>query len=179
MLVHRTQLEGVLLLEPRVFADERGYFLENFNERVFQEIGIGARFVQDNQSQSKQHVLRGLHFQVEKPQGKLIRVLRGEIFDVVVDLRPESASYGKWAGMSLTGDRHQLLWIPTGIAHGFYVNSETADVIYKVTEFYDPGSERTLLWNDPDLAIRWPFKGIPILSEKDRRGCKFRDLPAL
>ena len=163
MLVHRTRLEGVLLLEPRVLFDVRGYFLESYNERTFREAGIPTRFVQDNYSHSKRHVLRGLHYQVGKSQAKLIRVVEGAIFDVVVDLRPGSATYGKWEGVNLTGEKHQLLSIPAGFAHGFYVLSETADVIYKVSEFYDQASERTLLWNDPDLAIPWPLQGEPIL----------------
>lgn len=164
------------MLEPQVFSDERGYFLETYNEKSFREAGITERFVQDNYSHSRQHVLRGLHFQVDKPQSKLIRVIHGEIFDVVVDLRPESASYGKWMGTNLSGEKRQLLWIPAGFAHGFYVLSATADLTYKVSNFYDRSDERTLLWNDPDLAIQWPLRGEPVLSEKDKAGTLLRHL---
>ncbi len=176
MQVQGTELEGVLLLEPRVFSDARGYLEETYNERAFREVGITERFVQDNHSHSRQGVLRGLHFQAENPQGKLIRVTQGEIYDVAVDLRRSSATYGKWAGFRLKAAEHKLLWIPKGFAHGFYVVSETADVLYKVSEFYNPGSEQTLLWNDPDLGIPWPLRGEPILSEKDRAGKRLQEL---
>ena len=176
MLVHRTDLDGVLLLEQKVYCDARGFFLETYNEKDFAEAGITERFVQDNQSHSKQGVLRGMHYQIENQQGKLIRVLQGEIYDVAVDLRPDSKTYGKWTSVYLKGEEHKAFWIPKGFAHGFYVLSECADVAYKVTAFYAPNHERTLLWNDPDLAIQWPLRGEPILSEKDCAGHLFRDM---
>lgn len=178
MQVHKTELEGVLLLESKVHSDDRGFFLETYNEKVFAEAGITERFVQDNHSHSKKGVLRGLHYQVENPQGKLIRVLQGEVYDVAVDLRPGSKTFGKWMGINLRGEERKALWIPEGFAHGFYVLSESADVAYKVTSLYAPQGERTLLWNDPDLAIQWPLRGEPILSEKDRGGRLFRDVKA-
>jgi len=174
MKIQTTELLGVVVIEPQVFSDARGYFLETYNAMAFAEAGIAERFVQDNQSQSKKGVLRGLHYQVEQAQGKLVRVLRGEIFDVVVDLRTGSGTFGKWFGLSLSASEQRMLWIPKGFAHGFYTLSETAEVAYKVTEFYSPQNERTILWNDPDLAIRWPLEGEPILSEKDKTGHSFR-----
>jgi len=174
MKIQTTELLGVVVIEPQVFSDARGHFLETYNAKAFAEAGIAERFVQDNQSQSKKGVLRGLHYQVEQAQGKLVRVLRGEIFDVVVDLRTGSSTFGKWSGLSLSASKQRMLWIPKGFAHGFYTLSETAEVAYKVTEFYSPQNERTILWNDPDLAIRWPLEGEPILSEKDKTGHSFR-----
>jgi dTDP-4-dehydrorhamnose 3,5-epimerase len=176
MKVQTTEIQGVLIIEPEVYSDRRGYFLETYNARAFADAGIDAQFVQDNHSQSNRGVLRGLHYQKAKPQGKLVRVLLGEIFDVVVDLRPESNTYGKWSGFNLSAREKKTVWIPKGFAHGFYTLSETADVVYKVTEFYLPGDERVLMWNDPDLAIRWPLDGAPILSEKDKMGHSFREL---
>ena len=170
MQIIRTNIPDVLLLEPQVFSDARGYFLETYNERSFTQFGIAERFVQDNQSRSVKGVLRGLHYQLEHAQGKLVRVLSGEIFDVAVDLRPGSATYGKWTGERLSSTNNRMIWIPRGFAHGFYTLSETADVAYKVTDFWAPQHERTLLWNDPDVGIVWPFDGEPILSEKDRAG---------
>jgi dTDP-4-dehydrorhamnose 3,5-epimerase len=151
----------VLLIEPKVFSDFRGLFLETYNESAFAAIGITERFVQDNQTHSKQGVLRGLHFQVKQGQGKLVRVISGEVFDAAVDLRKGSATFGKWVGVQLSSANHQMVWIPKGFAHGFYTLSESADVVYKVTDFYAPQHERTLLWNDPDVAINWPLHGIP------------------
>jgi dTDP-4-dehydrorhamnose 3,5-epimerase len=170
MKIHPTELKGVIVIEPEIFSDERGYFLETYNAKAFAEAGIVEQFVQDNQSRSKRGVLRGLHYQQEKAQGKLIRVLSGEIFDVVVDLRPDSSTFGKWSGFNLSASEQRIVWIPKGFAHGFYTRSETAEVSYKVTEFYAPGNERVLLWNDPSLAIQWPLQGQPILSEKDKKG---------
>lgn len=175
MKIQLTELPGVIVIEPEVFTDARGYFLETYNAKTFAEAGIGEQFVQDNQSQSKRGVLRGLHYQKEQAQGKLIRVLLGEIFDVVVDLRPESSTCGKWSGFSLLAREQKVIWIPKGFAHGFYTLSETAEVAYKVTEFYAPEHERVILWNDPDLAIHWPLQGEPILSEKDKAGHSFRE----
>jgi dTDP-4-dehydrorhamnose 3,5-epimerase len=179
MKIQPTELQGVIVIEPEVFSDARGYFLETYNAKVFAETGIGENFVQDNQSHSRRGVLRGLHYQKEQAQGKLIRVLLGEIFDVVVDIRPESGTYGKWSGFNLSAAEQKMIWIPKGFAHGFYTLSETADVAYKVTEFYAPQHERTLLWNDPDLAIRWPLLGEPILSQKDKAGHSFKELRGL
>lgn len=170
------ELAGIVLVESQVHTDERGWFMEVFHERRFAQAGVTERFVQDNQSHSKQGVLRGLHYQVGKGQGKLIRVLQGEIFDVAVDIRPGSKTFGKWMGVRLTGTAPRMIWIPKGFAHGFYTVSETADVAYKVTEFYAPENDRTLLWNDPDVAVRWPFPGEPILSEKDRAGHSLKEL---
>jgi dTDP-4-dehydrorhamnose 3,5-epimerase len=168
-----TPLPGVLLLEPKVFGDARGFFLESYNERSMAEIGIRERFVQDNHSFSAHNVLRGLHYQVEKPQGKLVRVVVGEILDVAVDLRRSSAAFGRSCGVRLSGGNQRMLWIPAGFAHGFRVASETAHVLYKATDFYVPELERSLLWNDPALAIDWQLDGEPSLSDKDRHGIPF------
>jgi dTDP-4-dehydrorhamnose 3,5-epimerase len=178
MKVQTTELQGVLIIEPEVYSDNRGYFLETYNSNAFAAAGIREQFVQDNHSQSKKGVLRGLHYQKSKPQGKLVRVVLGEIFDVVVDLRPESSTYGKWSGFNLAAKGKKVIWIPKGFAHGFYTLSKTADVVYKVTEFYVPGDERVLRWDDPDLAINWPLDGEPILSEKDKAGHWFREFRA-
>jgi dTDP-4-dehydrorhamnose 3,5-epimerase len=176
MKIIQTEIPDVVVLEPRIFSDSRGFFLETYNERSFAAMGIAERFVQDNQSYSKQGVLRGLHFQVEQAQGKLVRVVAGEVFDVAVDLRRGSTTFGKWTGAQLSSTNHQMIWIPKGFAHGFYTLSETAEVAYKVTDFYAPQHERTLLWNDPDVSIQWPFKGEPILSGKDSAGMRLKDL---
>jgi len=175
MKIIQTEIPDVVVLEPRIFSDSRGFFLETYNERSFAAMGIAERFVQDNQSYSKQGVLRGLHFQVEQAQGKLVRVVAGEVFDVAVDLRRGSATFGKWTGTQLSSTNHHMIWIPKGFAHGFYTLSETAAVAYKVTDFYAPQHERTLLWNDPDVAIQWPLKGEPILSGKDSAGMRLKD----
>ena len=176
MKIIQTEIPEVVVLEPRIFTDARGFFLETYNERTFAELGIGERFVQDNQSYSKCGVLRGLHFQVEQVQGKLVRAVAGEVFDVAVDLRKGSATFGKWAGTRLSSMNHHMIWIPEGLAHGFYTLSETAEVAYKVTDFYAPQHERTLLWNDPDIGIEWPLRGEPILSDKDRAGLRLKDI---
>jgi dTDP-4-dehydrorhamnose 3,5-epimerase len=176
MKIIQTQIPDVIVLEPRVFSDVRGFFFESYNEASFASLGLPSRFLQDNQSYSKQNVLRGLHFQVEQPQGKLVRVLNGEVFDVAVDLRKESPTFGKWVGDRLSSESHRMIWIPQGFAHGFYTISERAEVAYKVTDFYAPQHERTLLWNDPDIAIVWPLQGEPILSEKDRAGMYLREV---
>jgi dTDP-4-dehydrorhamnose 3,5-epimerase len=177
MQIHSTELEGVVVIEPRVFSDDRGFFLEIYNEKSFVAAGITDRFVQDNQSHSKRGVLRGLHYQAENAQGKLVRVLNGEIFDVAVDLRPGSKTFGKWTGLVLSAAEHKSIWIPKGFAHGFYTLSEAADVAYKVSDFYAPKHERTLVWNDPDVGIRWPLRGEPILSDKDRAGHGLKEIP--
>ncbi len=170
-----TALPGVLLLEPQVFGDDRGFFLESYNERVFAELGIHEKFVQDNHSYSRRNVLRGLHYQIQQPQGKLVRAITGEILDFVVDLRQSSPSLGKWESFRLSGDNKRMLWIPAGFAHGFRVVSETAHVTYKTTNFYAPEHERTVIWNDPDLAIDWQLDGKPAVSAKDQRGTRFGD----
>jgi dTDP-4-dehydrorhamnose 3,5-epimerase len=177
MQIIPTEIADVFLLEPRVFSDSRGFFLETYNQRSFEELGLNIQFVQDNRSHSKKGVLRGLHYQIAQAQGKLISVLQGEIFDVAVDLRQGSPTFGKWTGVRLSSSTPRMIWIPKGFAHGFYTCSETADLIYKVTDFYAPRDERTLLWNDPDLAVDWPLLGEPILSEKDRGGHLLRDMP--
>jgi dTDP-4-dehydrorhamnose 3,5-epimerase len=169
-----TSLSGVLLLEPRVFGDDRGFFLESYNERLFAEAGIRERFVQDNHSYSERNVIRGLHYQIGKPQGKLVRVVTGEILDMAVDLRRSSGTFGKWQSFKLSGENKQMLWIPVGFAHGFRVLSESAHVLYKATSFYAPEQERTLAWNDSELKVDWQLKGEPIISEKDKRGVSFQ-----
>ena len=164
-------LGDVLLLEPKVFGDERGFFFESFNQRVFEETaGRTVSFVQDNHSRSARNVLRGLHYQIRQPQGKLIRVVLGEVFDVAVDLRKSSPTFAKWTGETLTAENKKQLWIPEGFAHGFLVLSDYAEVLYKATDYYAPEHERCVAWDDPSLAIRWPLKGEPILSGKDRKG---------
>jgi len=171
MRVTPTAIAGLLVIEPRVYADERGFFFESYNERAFaQATGIAAKFVQDNHSRSVKNTVRGLHYQIQQPQGKLVRVVAGEIFDVVVDLRRSSPSFGQWAGHHLSAENKNMLWIPAGLAHGFAVLSDTADFLYKTTDYWAPQHERTLLWNDPDLAIAWPLAGEPILAAKDRAG---------
>ena len=175
MRVIETPLADALVLEPKVFADDRGFFLESYNEKMFAQLGIGEKFVQDNHSHSKRGVLRGLHYQVDKPQGKLVRVVSGEVLDVFVDLRRSSPSFGRSHGVRLSGENRLLAWIPKGFAHGFYVLSEGAHVLYKSTDFYFPQGERTILWNDPDLKIDWGISGEPLLSEKDKQGKFFRE----
>lgn len=170
-----TPLEGVFILEPKVFSDERGYFLESYNERVLTELGIDERFVQDNHSYSKRNVVRGLHYQIQHPQGKLVRVVMGEILDVVVDLRQNSRTFGQWSAVPLSDDNKRMLWIPPGFAHGFRVVSEDAHVLYKATDYYVPQAERTLAWNDPQLKINWQLTAEPVISSKDQRGISFRD----
>jgi dTDP-4-dehydrorhamnose 3,5-epimerase len=168
--VIRTEIPDVLLLEPRVHQDERGFFLESYNRRTFNHAtGLDIDFVQDNQSFSVRNVLRGLHYQVRQAQGKLVHVVAGDIFDVAVDLRRSSPTFGKWVGITLTGGGHRMIWIPAGFAHGYLVLSEHAIVSYKTTDFYAPEHERTILWSDPGLAIRWPLGATPIVSDKDRR----------
>ncbi|HEX3103348.1 MAG TPA: dTDP-4-dehydrorhamnose 3,5-epimerase [Terriglobales bacterium] len=175
MKVFKTPLDSALVLEPRVFTDDRGFFLESYNEKVFREIGIPDKFVQDNHSFSKHGVLRGLHYQVGKPQGKLVRVVSGEVFDVFVDLRRNSATFGRWHGVTLSDENRLLAWIPAGFAHGFQVLSESAHVVYKANEFYFPELERTVLWNDPDLSIEWKNSREPVLSDKDKKGKRFKE----
>ena len=176
MKVSRTALPEVLVIEPHVFADERGYFFESHNQREFEsQSGIHASFVQDNQSQSKKNVLRGLHYQNPQPQGKLLRVLTGEVFDVVVDIRRSSPNFGKWDSIGLSAKNRLTVWVPPGFAHGFLVLSDDAEILYKTTDYYAPRHEHCILWNDPQLAIAWPLAGPPDLSPKDQRGKLFKD----
>jgi dTDP-4-dehydrorhamnose 3,5-epimerase len=175
MNVIETEIRDVLILEPKVFGDARGFFLESYNERAMVEIGVRERFVQDNHSRSARNVLRGLHYQVVQPQGKLVRVVTGEVFDVAVDLRRTSPTFGRWMGAMLSAENKRMLWIPIGFAHGFLVLSDIADVLYKATDFYAPEHDRCIRWDDPSLAIRWPLDGEPILSAKDRAGGWFTE----
>ncbi|MEO6080779.1 MAG: dTDP-4-dehydrorhamnose 3,5-epimerase [Steroidobacteraceae bacterium] len=167
-----TDLPGVVIIEPRVFGDARGFFFESWNEKVFTDAGLPMKFVQDNHSLSSQGTLRGLHYQMRQTQGKLVRVTSGEVFDVAVDMRRNSPTFGRWVGVTLTAENKRMLWVPQGFAHGFYVTSERAEFLYKCTDFYDPGSERTLAWDDPQIGIRWPLvPGVATqLSAKDQLG---------
>lgn len=172
-----TKIPEVKIIEPKVFGDDRGFFLETFQaERYASVIGDGLTFVQDNHSRSCKGVLRGLHFQKTKPQGKLVRVVTGEVFDVAVDIRKNSATFGQWEGVLLTGDNKKQFWVPPGFAHGFVVLSDTADFEYKCTDFYDPSDEGAIRWNDPDLAIDWPIDFAPSLSAKDLEAGLLKDL---
>lgn len=172
-----TALPGVLLVEPTVVSDARGYFFESFSQRAFDAaVGSGFTFVQDNHSRSVRNVVRGLHHQIApRAQGKLVRVVSGEVFDVALDIRPGSPTRGRWTSAILSAENRRQLWIPPGFAHGFCVTSDAAEVLYKTTDYYAPECERTILWNDPDLAIPWPLAGEPIVSAKDRAGKRFRD----
>lgn len=170
MRFETTEIPGVVVIELKMFSDDRGFFMETYQRRRFVEAGVGETFVQDNHSRSRPGVLRGLHYQVQQPQGKLIEVLRGEVFDVAVDLRRSSPTFGKWFGLKLGEDSRKLLYVPPGCAHGFYVVNGPADVYYKCTDFYAPQHERTLLWNDPELGVNWPLAGTPVVSAKDLQG---------
>lgn len=174
----KTEIEGVVIIEPTVFGDERGYFMECYNENEFHEAGINAKFVQDNQSMSKKGVLRGLHFQTKHAQGKLVRVLKGEVFDVCVDVRKGSKTFGKWAGILLSEENKRQFYIPEGLAHGFLVISDYAEFTYKCTDFYHPEFDSGILWNDKDIGIEWPLEGIEevLLSEKDKNLKLLKDL---
>ena len=166
-----TAIADVIIFEPKVFGDSRGFFFESFNSCAFAEVtGLDVKFVQDNHSRSTQGVLRGLHYQIQNPQGKLVRVVRGSVFDVAVDIRKASPTFGKWVGVELTEDNQRQLWVPPGLAHGFLVTSQSADFLYKTTDFYAPEHERCLAWNDPAIGIDWPLKGEPQLSAKDQLG---------
>ncbi|VFR50040.1 dTDP-4-dehydrorhamnose 3,5-epimerase [plant metagenome] len=170
-VVTKTALPDVLILEPKVFGDDRGFFFESYNQRDFQEAtGLDVAFVQDNHSKSSQGVLRGLHYQIQRPQGKLVRVTQGAVFDVAVDLRRASPSFGKWVGVELSGDNKRQLWVPPGFGHGFVVTSESAEFLYKTTDYWFPEHERSLLWNDPELGIDWPLPCEPRLAAKDAAG---------
>ncbi len=171
MKVVRTEIPDVLILEPKVFGDERGFFLESYNKRALAAIaGIEAEFVQDNHSRSARNVLRGLHYQIRQPQGKLVRAVMGGIFDVAVDIRRSSPTFGKSVCVELSAENKRLVWIPAGFAHGFLALSDGTEVLYKSTDYYAPEHERCLLWNDPDIGIEWPLAGAPLVSEKDARG---------
>ncbi|MBK9197577.1 dTDP-4-dehydrorhamnose 3,5-epimerase [Candidatus Skiveiella danica] len=172
MNIISTLIPGLMVIEPKVFGDNRGFFYESFNQRAFNETtSIHADFVQDNHSRSAKGVLRGLHYQIQSPQGKLVRVVRGAVFDVAVDIRKASPTFGQWVGLELSEDNHKQLWVPPGLAHGFLVLSESADFLYKTTEYYAPTYERCIIWNDPDIGIDWPNIGMkPLLSSKDQNG---------
>ncbi|MBU0742808.1 dTDP-4-dehydrorhamnose 3,5-epimerase [bacterium] len=180
MKITKTDIPDVLVIEPNVFQDERGFFLESFNVRAWREAtGLETVFVQDNHSCSNHGVVRGLHYQVESVQGKLVRVVRGEIYDVALDLRRSSPTCGRWTGVLLSEANKRLCWIPAGFAHAFMALSETADVLYKTTDYYAPEHERSICWDDPDLAIDWPLPANAVLSEKDRRAVPFREAELL
>ena len=175
MNVLPTSLAGVRIIEPSVHGDDRGFFYESWNARDFAAVGIEDTFVQDNHSRSAKKVLRGLHYQIKHPQGKLVRVILGEVFDVAVDLRRSSPTYGHWAGVTLSTDNKHMLWIPPGFAHGFLVTSEYAELVYKTTDYYAPEYERTIAWDDPTLEVNWPTLDRPILSEKDKKGVRLAE----
>lgn len=177
MKIIKTRLPEVLILEPACFKDERGFFLVSYQEEVFRkELGLNVSFIQDNHSRSFRNVLRGLHYQVKHPQGKLVRVVSGAVYDVVVDIRKDSPNFGQWVGGELSAENHKMIWVPPGFAHGFFVLSDYADFLYKVTDIYAPQYERTLIWNDPDVAIDWQTDTTPKLSEKDSQGFRLTDL---
>lgn len=174
------RIPDVILVEPKVFGDSRGFFYESYNERAFAEAtGVAARFVQDNHSRSRRGVLRGLHYQVRQPQGKLVRVVRGAVFDVAVDVRRGSATFGQWVGAELSEENQRQLWVPEGFAHGFLVLSEFADFLYKTTDYYAPEHERCISWNDPAIGIAWPLQGEPVLSAKDSQGVMLSQAEAI
>jgi dTDP-4-dehydrorhamnose 3,5-epimerase len=181
MKILEATLPGVLIIEPTVYGDDRGFFMETWNARTFRENELDWTFVQDNHSRSGKHILRGLHYQVRQPQGKLVRVSAGRIFDVAVDLRRSSPHFGKWAGADLSAENKRLIWVPPGFAHGFLVLEDNTDVLYKCTDYYAPADEHTILWNDPDLAIEWPLPPgtDPVLSKKDMAGVPFSEAEAL
>jgi dTDP-4-dehydrorhamnose 3,5-epimerase len=171
-----TRIAGLLILEPDVFEDDRGFFMESYNSRVFSELtGLNPKFVQDNHSRSSKNVLRGIHYQIKQPQGKLVRVTSGCVFDVAVDLRKSSPTFGQWFGVELTSDNHRQLWVPAGCGHGFLVLSEQTDFLYKTTDYYAPEFERCLKWDDPKIGIEWPVEGTPVVSAKDQQGKAFSD----
>ncbi len=176
MRVTPTAIPDVLILEPKVFGDARGFFYESYNQKDFQDAtGLNVEFVQDNHSRSGKNVLRGLHYQIQQPQGKLVRVVQGAVFDVAVDLRKSSATFGQWVGAELSEENAKQMWVPPGFAHGFLVLSETADFLYKTTDYYCPEHERSIIWNDPDIAIKWPLNYEPSLSGKDKTANTFNN----
>ena len=174
MQIVETAIPEVLIIEPQVFGDERGFFFESFNQQKFQQLtGIETEFVQDNHSRSAKHVLRGLHYQIQQPQGKLVRVVAGEVYDVAVDVRRNSATFGKWVGVLLSAENKRQLWVPPGFAHGFLVLKEATEFLYKTTDYYAPQHERCIRWDDPEIGITWPLDGMPLLSAKDQAGRSF------
>ena len=176
MNIITTKITGLLVLEPKVYGDSRGFFFESYNRRVLAEAaGITDTFVQDNHSRSARNVLRGLHYQIRQPQGKLVRVIAGTVFDVAVDIRRSSATFGQWAGFELSAENRRIAWVPKGFAHGFVVLSDYAEVLYKTTDFWASEHERSIAWDDPDLGITWPIEGEPVLSAKDKAGVRFSD----
>lgn len=176
MIVIPTEISNVLIIKPQVFGDERGFFMESFNQRIFcEKTGLNIEFVQDNHSRSVQNVLRGLHYQIQQPQGKLIRVVAGEILDVAVDIRRNSPTFGQWISCYLSAKNRHQLWVPAGFAHGFSVVSEVAEVLYKATDYYAPQYERSIRWDDPDLSINWNLGAAPIISSKDKAGALLKD----
>ena len=175
MKILETGIEGLVAIEPQVFGDERGFFMETWQAKKFEELGLPSHFVQDNHSRSSRGILRGLHIQKKHTQGKLVRVISGEVFDVAVDLRAGSPTYGKWYGITLSAENRRMFWVPEGFAHGFYVTSETADFVYKCTDYYAPEQDMSIAWDDPDLAIEWPLVEPPKLSEKDANGLPFSE----
>ena len=176
MNVIKTGIPDVLIFEPKIFQDGRGFFQESYNKKNFENLtGLDVEFVQDNHSRSEKGVLRGLHYQIKQPQGKLVRVVRGAVFDVAVDIRKTSPTFGQWVGVELSEDNHRQLWVPTGFAHGFLVLSETADFLYKTTDYYAPEHERSILWKDPTIGIEWPIEREPRLSSKDREGHQLKN----
>jgi dTDP-4-dehydrorhamnose 3,5-epimerase len=178
MQVIKTEIPDVLIIEPKVFGDDRGFFFESYNERAWQlATGLQRHFVQDNHSRSQKGVLRGLHYQLQQPQGKLVRAVLGEVFDVAVDLRKDSGTFGRWVGVRLSAENKRQLWIPEGFAHGFLVLSDVAEFLYKTTDYYAPEHERTLAWDDASVGIRWPLDGDPLLSQKDQQGLSLQQAP--
>ncbi len=175
MRVIKTEIPDVLILEPKVFGDDRGFFLESYNKKAIEAAGIRHEFVQDNHSRSTRGVLRGLHYQIKQPQGKLVRVTVGKVFDVAVDIRKNSPTFGRWVGFELSAENKRIAWIPPGFAHGFLVLSDVAEFLYKVTDYYAPEYEQSVVWNDPDIAITWPGNVSPVLSVKDRNGKLLRN----
>ncbi len=176
MNISPSAIPDLLVIEPKVFGDDRGFFFESFNQKIWTEkTGLATSFVQDNHSRSAKNVLRGLHYQIVKPQGKLVRVVSGEVFDVAVDIRKDSSTFGKWFGLVLSAENKKQLWVPEGFAHGFLVLSDFAEFLYKTTDYWYPEYERSIVWNDPDLAIDWPVDGEPVLAPKDRDGKRFMD----
>ncbi len=173
MNIIQTGIEGLVIIEPQVFGDNRGFFMETFQSKQFAEYGLPTEFVQDNHSRSNQGILRGLHIQTKHTQGKLVRVISGEVYDVAVDLRKDSPTYGQWRGVSLSGENKKMFWVPEGFAHGFYVTSESADFVYKCTDYYAPQYDLSIAWNDPALNIAWPITEAPQLSAKDQNGRPF------
>ena len=175
MNIIKTEIPEILIIEPKVFGDARGFFFESYNQKAMADAGITAAFVQDNHSRSAKNVLRGLHYQIQQPQGKLVRVVVGEVYDVAVDVRKSSPTFGQWVGFNLSAENKRMAWIPPGFAHGFMVVSDYAEFLYKTTDFWAPQHERCIRWDDPDLGITWPLQGDPLLAAKDSAGLQLKD----